>query len=96
MKDEGFHLKEQRGSRILILQDRFNTDYDSRNGEMQTEVRNLLCLRNTYSAFCFGVCFSHVQLCLFQTLNILLLFTTVSHKPELLYKKLSHCHWVCC
>lgn len=42
-RDENFHLREQRPSRILILREWPNTDYDSKNGEMQTKVYNLSC-----------------------------------------------------
>lgn len=42
-RDENFHLKEQRPSKILILRELSNRDYDSKNGEMQTKVFNFSC-----------------------------------------------------
>lgn len=42
-RDENFHLRDQRPSRILILREWPNTDYDSKNGKMQTKVYNLSC-----------------------------------------------------
>jgi len=42
-RDENFHLRDQRASRILTLRERSNANCDSKKGEMRTKRYNLSC-----------------------------------------------------